>query len=375
MNPWKILNIDPTSDKKIIKKAYALLIKTYSPDEHPEKFKEIQLAYQLALELSKFGIIRPIAIKDTPDIEKTFKTNEDVDVKVEINKSDLAEESDRLKKLLTEIDLVAHKQHKQPLNISHWKFIEEYHQVHNISLKEKFKEDVFRLVSNINLDCVKRNKPIVIPMRVIRYMSKVFNWEENWQDYKFTFSQPEYEMIFSQSDKDEETYVIQLIDLEERLKCFFSDLFSSGSISYIIILFKGISLFLFIKYLLLFFSSQRLFFEVISKASPGKSGNDARIVNTNGKEPSFLQIIFRHLIINISLFPVYAYIFERFLNYKIFVFNEYWDYRVWLPAFVSMIMLNIICYIFTKKLLHDLLTGTQIYQKVPEIKPIFDPPL
>lgn len=47
---WEILGIEPTSDKKIIKKAYAKKVKTCHPEEHPEEFKLLYDAYQAALE-------------------------------------------------------------------------------------------------------------------------------------------------------------------------------------------------------------------------------------------------------------------------------------------------------------------------------------
>lgn len=49
MNAWEILGIEPTRDKKEIKKAYARLLKQYHPEENPEKFKQIQAAYQHCL--------------------------------------------------------------------------------------------------------------------------------------------------------------------------------------------------------------------------------------------------------------------------------------------------------------------------------------
>lgn len=49
MNAWEILGIEPTSDKKTIKRAYAKLLKQYHPEENPEKFKQIQTAYQHCL--------------------------------------------------------------------------------------------------------------------------------------------------------------------------------------------------------------------------------------------------------------------------------------------------------------------------------------
>ena len=49
MNAWGILGIEPTSDKKTIKRAYAKLLKQYHPEENPEEFKQIQAAYQQCL--------------------------------------------------------------------------------------------------------------------------------------------------------------------------------------------------------------------------------------------------------------------------------------------------------------------------------------
>ena len=43
------LGIEPTSDKKEIKRAYAKLLKQYHPEENPEEFKQIQAAYQKCL--------------------------------------------------------------------------------------------------------------------------------------------------------------------------------------------------------------------------------------------------------------------------------------------------------------------------------------
>lgn len=49
MNAWEKLGIEPTSDKKEIKKSYARLLKQYHPEENPEEFKQIQAAYQQCL--------------------------------------------------------------------------------------------------------------------------------------------------------------------------------------------------------------------------------------------------------------------------------------------------------------------------------------
>ena len=50
MNIYQVLGISPTRDKKIIRKAYAGLIRKYHPEEHPEKWKEIHDAYTMAMQ-------------------------------------------------------------------------------------------------------------------------------------------------------------------------------------------------------------------------------------------------------------------------------------------------------------------------------------
>ena len=53
MNCWTILQIEPTKDLKKIKHAYAVLTKQNHPEDNPEKFEEIQEAYQRAVAYAK----------------------------------------------------------------------------------------------------------------------------------------------------------------------------------------------------------------------------------------------------------------------------------------------------------------------------------
>ncbi|MCI9148752.1 MAG: J domain-containing protein [Hungatella sp.] len=46
---WEILGLDPTGDKRAVKKAYAGKCRTCHPEEHPEEFKRLRQAYEEAL--------------------------------------------------------------------------------------------------------------------------------------------------------------------------------------------------------------------------------------------------------------------------------------------------------------------------------------
>lgn len=76
---WEVLGIEPTSDKKIIKRAYAKKVKTCHPEEHPEEFKLLYDAYQAALEGKvTFAVSElPTVSKEQPE-EMTEKITEEV---------------------------------------------------------------------------------------------------------------------------------------------------------------------------------------------------------------------------------------------------------------------------------------------------------
>ncbi len=53
MNCWQILEINPTDNAREIKRAYANKSKLVHPEEHPEEFRELHDAYELALKICK----------------------------------------------------------------------------------------------------------------------------------------------------------------------------------------------------------------------------------------------------------------------------------------------------------------------------------
>ena len=72
-NVFQILEIEPTNDKKEIKKAYAKLVKRYHPEEYPEEWKKIHDAYELALKIAQY--VQPTLPKP-PEPEMKESTGE-----------------------------------------------------------------------------------------------------------------------------------------------------------------------------------------------------------------------------------------------------------------------------------------------------------
>lgn len=87
MNIWKILDIEPTTDKKTIRKAYAAKTKEIHPEEKPEEFKELHEAYQAALGYADY--VRQVE-QSGGSVTSFYKTaeneSEDADGNAEENK-------------------------------------------------------------------------------------------------------------------------------------------------------------------------------------------------------------------------------------------------------------------------------------------------
>lgn len=100
---FRLLEIEPTDDKKAIKKAYARLVRQYHPEEQPEKWKEIHDAYEAALAMAEHfsqAVITPAKESGSglPETETVVESPELAGIN-----SDGAEELDSLFEIVGEL--------------------------------------------------------------------------------------------------------------------------------------------------------------------------------------------------------------------------------------------------------------------------------
>ncbi|OWA37823.1 hypothetical protein B9G55_07235 [Saccharibacillus sp. O16] len=69
MNIWAMLGIEPTSEVKTIKRAYARKLKECHPEEDPENFQRIRRSYESALEEAKILAVQPGAQMELSEAE------------------------------------------------------------------------------------------------------------------------------------------------------------------------------------------------------------------------------------------------------------------------------------------------------------------
>ncbi|MDG3132535.1 hypothetical protein MKL26_05810 [Streptococcus suis] len=80
----ELLQLEPGSDERAIKRAFAFLSKYTHPEEHPEAYKYLYEAYQLALDLQKKGYLEAIIqqVQAEKDRMKTDDTDDLFDLQI-----------------------------------------------------------------------------------------------------------------------------------------------------------------------------------------------------------------------------------------------------------------------------------------------------
>jgi len=221
---WDILEIAPTQDKKIVKKAYSVKLKKTKPDDDPEGFQLLYSSYKEALnyvenyETFDFdnNNIDPgakISLKsDDPDLfndenlldydlfnndnlidkDTVFDQHETSDTiyDEDVNSSD---DELRAQKLLEKFSLMIEDENRNS-EIESWQLLEESDLVINIYYKPFISLSLFELISNYNIKNLENfKKPISI--EVLNYLNTIFLWTENINELERNFPQAHIQAV------------------------------------------------------------------------------------------------------------------------------------------------------------------------------------
>ncbi len=98
---WELLETEPTSDKRVIKHAYAKAVKKYHPEENPEEFQKVYTAYQQALAYAKHAGMRQES-QDVFQINQTAQQDMPEKKNEGIEETD-SEEQKRIRQMFSDI--------------------------------------------------------------------------------------------------------------------------------------------------------------------------------------------------------------------------------------------------------------------------------
>lgn len=131
MDIWSILEIEPTTETSIIKKAYAKKLKIFHPEDDPAGYQKLREAFDSALKYAKNNKVQEIKGNDISEQIETFKQNNVLEQHEPLKENNLSEQN----KHTEENKLIEQSESKQEENdddLSNKKFrklkiLEEYH--------------------------------------------------------------------------------------------------------------------------------------------------------------------------------------------------------------------------------------------------------
>ena len=214
MNCWAILRLDPTTDTRAIKKAYAVLLKQNRPDENPSGFQTLHDAYQQALDWARHqaeDVVeppppararlqqqpKPVGTTDTdlsaPEyiLPEQTTTEPEPPSEEELWENFLAEQwdilVDRIEQLLQQPSLRNRPQA--------WDFFSENEALLDIEFKSAF---ALRFLQRL-LEIFKQqqgNGELILMPDIVRHLNGIFWWSERRHHYDAYFNPEELDDFF-----------------------------------------------------------------------------------------------------------------------------------------------------------------------------------
>jgi hypothetical protein len=216
---WEILGIEPTTNKKNIKLAYAKKLKAVRPEDDPQAFQELRKAYQWAL---KYCEHEEPYDEYNPDVELAEPAHEynlifdetqnaNTQPKLITETLEAPQASDETYEYYSESEeeTLSESQLEQDWNtlfdrvtantqgnkISHWKFIEELPSMQDMNFKNDVSYKLFSMLSEINQISLLQHKALRIKPKVLNYLNSIFAWDTQWQHFQKEFGDKQTDAI------------------------------------------------------------------------------------------------------------------------------------------------------------------------------------
>ena len=192
MYPWDVLGLEPTENRKAIKKAYAKLLKKNRPQDDPAAFQELHQAYQVALSWSA-----------TPSTDSGFDDMRVVGTEPVLVEppSELTEDHSEshqcIKQNLQEgiIELAQPSHQRQRLQPGSWTFLDQFHDIHDFASRDRVAHQLFELVAKLNHQHMVQTGQWLFNGQVMFYLNEVFGWDRDWTVLEGKF--PSYYLTYT----------------------------------------------------------------------------------------------------------------------------------------------------------------------------------
>ena len=256
MNCWEVLGIEPDSDKKTIKIAYAKQLKQCRPDEDPEGFQLLHKAYKNALQWVPVEYVQDETPwmtdegKPTITVDSVWAADEDkpadsaeletrqsgqtsnsvfeddaqlsdyyhpdhgqdlslFDLEQQALLPELSAEDEALlveisnqeesfgedwETLYTKVNQII-KSTKQANDLDSWRFIESLPSMGDLEFRKATADKVFEVIAEVNQSSLE-SKNLYVKRPVINYLNGLFSWDKKWQQYDYQYSRSMLDAVF-----------------------------------------------------------------------------------------------------------------------------------------------------------------------------------
>lgn len=193
MNYWSILDIEPTVDLKVIKRAYASKLKLYHPEDDPEGFQKLREAYDAALKEAKY--IKEVKSSNISSDEKSIPLEKDTVLHTKvINTYNNLKENEKNNASKDLVDNFMNKVHEiyndffKRIDVNNWRTLLDDETFWNLGIKKALSFNMLEfLMDNYHL-----------PQEVWILLNDYFFWAEE-EDYLYKeFDEAFIDFIFEE---------------------------------------------------------------------------------------------------------------------------------------------------------------------------------
>lgn len=186
MNFWDILEIEPTTDTVVIKKAYAEKLKLHHPEDDPEGFQRVRQAYESALNYAKY-MKRNTGLKTDELVIEQSNRNFQIQHHV-VNFEQVVSENannvtiELIEQFMNKVEVIYNSSRLRK-DINQWKVLLENEAYWNLDLKKQLSYRMLNFLQEHYQD--PKNK---LPTKAWRMLNEHFFWFEQKKKKNSHFS-------------------------------------------------------------------------------------------------------------------------------------------------------------------------------------------
>ncbi len=179
MKHWEILGIEPTDDKRDIKRAYVKQLKVNNPEDNPQGFQRLREAYDTALEngqifesqqVAELQVVEQQVVmpdSDTPEDEPIVNADENTKVKWQSSENVRVqtEQTEKIQQAMDDIKSSLLNNVNEAVKQCQQHCQDEYFQA--LDVRYRYEGELLKLLCDMK----------IFPLTLIGFMAKEFEWD------------------------------------------------------------------------------------------------------------------------------------------------------------------------------------------------------